>query len=474
MSKKKVVILGAGLCGLRAAVHLLENDFEVDVLEKDIQIGGLAKSHFLKGYIFDHGPHGFYSREEWINEEFKEIVGEGNYYYLEKWSQVHYKGQYFNHPLRLKDLASKMNIWTMVRAFFSFVKARIRVKLKNPPVISSEDFLVNQFGRVLYDEFFGPYTQKVWDIHPSDLDVDFARDRVPHINLWEVIKKLVFNIHKVRVTPSGRVATHDQHIFFYPKQGTYVISEAYANKVRNLNGNIHLSVTITKIDTEAKTVHYLFGDREQVLEYDYLISTIPLHSLFNLIHPRPEASVMNLLDSLQYRAIILVCLSVNKESVFGPFWIYYTNEFFNRISEYKKFSPEVVPPGKTGICLEIGCNVNDELYREKDENIYQRVLPDLKKLDLVQEEEIEDYVIIREPNAYPLYTVGYNDVLNRLFEYIESFGDMFTAGRQGRFSYINQDQAIKSGYEVAEGIVSKVKRKPMRTRLSKTTPAEME
>ena len=61
MTKKKapVAILGGGLTGLSAATELSETGINVEVLEKQSDVGGLAKG-FEHGYfIFDYGPHRF-------------------------------------------------------------------------------------------------------------------------------------------------------------------------------------------------------------------------------------------------------------------------------------------------------------------------------------------------------------------------------------------------------------------------------
>ena len=71
---KRVIVLGAGLAGLRAALRLVQQGYRVDVLEKLGEPGGMARSHERSGYVFDHGPHGFMSRDQWINDEFEEVV----------------------------------------------------------------------------------------------------------------------------------------------------------------------------------------------------------------------------------------------------------------------------------------------------------------------------------------------------------------------------------------------------------------
>ncbi len=56
MSQKKVIIIGAGLGGLSAAISLRQAGYEVEVFEKNAQIGGKLNVLKARGYTFDLGP----------------------------------------------------------------------------------------------------------------------------------------------------------------------------------------------------------------------------------------------------------------------------------------------------------------------------------------------------------------------------------------------------------------------------------
>ena len=53
---KKVVVIGAGLGGLSAAISLRQRGYEVAVYEKNGQIGGKLNLLRKQGYTFDLGP----------------------------------------------------------------------------------------------------------------------------------------------------------------------------------------------------------------------------------------------------------------------------------------------------------------------------------------------------------------------------------------------------------------------------------
>ena len=54
---KKVIVIGAGISGLTAAVYARRSGFEVVVLEKAGNPGGVSTSWCRKGYTFEGGVH---------------------------------------------------------------------------------------------------------------------------------------------------------------------------------------------------------------------------------------------------------------------------------------------------------------------------------------------------------------------------------------------------------------------------------
>ena len=250
-------------------------------------------------------------------------------------------------------------------------------------------------------------------------------------------------------TPSGRTPTHEIHRFYYPVSGAGALPLGYASRVAERRGRLRFHVQLEGIDWGDSRVCGSSAGRPFELNYDGLISTIPIDELVSLLRPAPPQKIAASAAALEYRATILVNLCVRKPEVMGPFWIYYTDRLFNRISEYRHFSADLVPDGRTGICLEITCRPGDELWRSDDAEIVQLCLPDLADLDLVTEDQIEDFLVIREANAYPIYHVGYREQSRQLLDWLENTPGIITAGRQGRFLYINQDAALLSGCEAA-------------------------
>ena len=57
MEKRSVVVIGAGIAGLSAAVYLQRSGFDVTICEQHRIPGGLSTSWSRKGYFFEGGMH---------------------------------------------------------------------------------------------------------------------------------------------------------------------------------------------------------------------------------------------------------------------------------------------------------------------------------------------------------------------------------------------------------------------------------
>ena len=55
----RVVVVGAGIAGLSAAIHAVSSGHHVVVLEKKAKIGGRGTSQNVDGYSLHYGPHLF-------------------------------------------------------------------------------------------------------------------------------------------------------------------------------------------------------------------------------------------------------------------------------------------------------------------------------------------------------------------------------------------------------------------------------
>ena len=69
--------------------------------------------------------------------------------------------------------------------------------------------------------------------------------------------------------------------------------------------------------------------------------------------------------------------------------------------------------------------------------------------------EVIDSLVLRVPNAYPIFEIGYDGDRRKICDYLRSFENLQVIGRGGKFQYFNMDHAMESGIAAADEIVAR-------------------
>ena len=301
---KKVLIIGAGPAGLSAARIISEQGFKVEVFEADLQVGGMSKSLEMFGQIVDIGPHRFFSKDTRLND-FWHAHTRGEYEKVSRLTRIFYNKKFFYYPLRGFDALFKLGFIESALCVLSYIKAKL-APFKGE---SFESWVANAFGYRLYSIFFKGYTEKLWGIKCSELDSDFAAQRIKGLNLYEAIKSAFFGgggkKHKTLVDE-----------FSYPKRGCGVVYENMREEILKLGGQVHCGVNVLGIITEGKRAVGIRTDKGEV-SGDIVISTAPFSDMVCSLEEL-DSGVRELAGGLKFRNTILVYVEVG-HSACGDF-----------------------------------------------------------------------------------------------------------------------------------------------------------
>jgi protoporphyrinogen oxidase len=156
-------------------------------------------------------------------------------------------------------------------------------------------------------------------------------------------------------------------------------------------------------------------------------------------------------------SIVFVYLKLDRPSVSPDSWVYLPEKHLtiHRIAEFKNFSPNCAPAGKTLICAEITCRRGDEMWRASTERLAEIAEKDLVKVGLIHPGQVIGAHVKKIPYAYPVYDLEYRKNLTPVMDFVRSLRGIQTTGRQGNFRYNNMDQSVemgrKMGIELATG-----------------------
>jgi len=214
----KVIVSGAGPAGLTAAYELTKNGQEVIVIEKDSQVGGIAKTINYKGYLFDLGGHRFFTKYPEVQKIWQEVLP-NDFLTRPRLSRIYYRGKFFYYPIKPFNALWNLGPLTASSSVFSYFKARLR---PYPNPASFEEWVVNQFGRQLFEIFFKTYTEKVWGIPCQQISADWAAQRIQGLSLITAV------LNAFGLTGKQKVRTLIDE-FQYPRRGPGQFWERWRN-----------------------------------------------------------------------------------------------------------------------------------------------------------------------------------------------------------------------------------------------------
>jgi hypothetical protein len=114
-----------------------------------------------------------------------------------------------------------------------------------------------------------------------------------------------------------------------------------------------------------------------------------------------------------------------------------------RVQNFKNWSPEMVPdPGMTCLGLEYFCFEGDGLWTMADKDLIDLGTREMAAIGLIDPSRVVDGTVVRMPKAYPVYDEGYEQALDVIRRYLDTFSNLQVAGRNGMHKYNNQDHSM--------------------------------
>jgi protoporphyrinogen oxidase len=455
VQKPKVVVLGAGPAGMSAAWRLTKLGYPVTVLERDGAVGGMGRTIKVGDYAVDFGPHTFHIRE---TPESKEILKTITPFFgedpltLVRGTRVLLRGKEYVYPLEMLQVLKGVSPFLSARIVFDYLVATLKSTFAPAKKEDSfEEWVVRNLGRTLYDLCFGIYSERVWGLPTSQISSKQAQ-RVAKLNL----KNIILRTLGIKADPATYFTK-----YFYPRKGISLLYEGMAQEVIAAGNQICLDSPAVRIERQgekASRVIYNVNGGEQSIDCDILLSTLPLPALVNMMSPSMPQPVIDHAARLRYRSLKLIYIALKRKQLTDYHWVYLLDDDFrvNRMSEQKNVSPDMVPPDRTVLCIELSLWKDEPLWTASDEEIYRIALKDLMKMGYgVTESEVESYYVTQIATAYPVYELNFEDHLIPVLEGVHEVRNLMTLGRHGLFLNNSMDDNVGLGFQIADHIEQK-------------------
>jgi protoporphyrinogen oxidase len=517
MTQRTAIIVGAGPAGLTAALELLRRGGRMPdgspairpiVIEADDSIGGISRTVQYKGNRMDIGGHRFFSKSDRVMQwwlDLMPIADEGAGHAVISYqnrhrsletlhahtqpdadpdlvmlvrsrrSRIYFLRRFFDYPITLTaDTVSKLGLLRTARVGTSYIVSRLH---QRRPEKSLEDFLINRFGRQLYQTFFQSYTEKVWGVRCSEISAEWGAQRIKGLSLTSAVGHFLRRTFSTRPRGADLAQKHTEtsliEQFLYPKHGPGQLWEHVAHLVGQQGGEVLTGWRVDRIQTDgsrrivATEAQNKSGERRR-FEANYCFSTMPVTELIralkeaNSTQPVP-ANVQEVADGLMYRDFITVGLLVDRLLVTEPdgsplkdTWIYVQEPdvLLGRLQIFNNWSPYMVAdPTKVWIGLEYFCYQKDPLWRMPDEEVQHFAVAELEKIGIIQATDVRDGHVVRVPKTYPAY-FGTYERFDEIREWLDPFKNLFLVGRNGMHKYNNQDHSMLTAMTAVDNILA--------------------
>jgi len=437
----KTVILGAGLCGLSAAYHL-EKQGEADyvILERNPEVGGLARTETCDGFSFDHSIHILYSRDAYVNDLICNKLLKDNIHMQARQSFCYTEGVFTEYPYQTNNFGLPPTV--IVENLMGLIEARISAPADRKPR-HFEEWIYRNFGKGIAEHFMVPYNRRLWAWDLKDMNYDWIADRVPMPEIRDVLQGAF--------RPPAKKFGPNQEFWYPVHGGIEALSQAFQRFIPP--DCLWLNTTVVAVDSARHEV--ILADGRHI-RYGRLISTIPLPLLVRFLGEKIPLPVQKSAGELYCNTVHTVNIGFDGTDI-GPLghmhWIYFPEDttIFHRVSVPGNFSSSMVPRGCSSLQLEISESIHYPCNRE---TLIERCLVDLIRVGILEDRDrkrVQVAQVVTLNPAYIIYDLKHQENIRTITMYLRQL-NIRSQGRFGEWEYLNMDQAIISGKRATEEI----------------------
>lgn len=422
-----VVILGAGLTGMSAALALQDRQIDHWVLERNPHVGGLASTVADSGYLFDRTGHLLHLRDPARHRRVLSLLEEPPLEVVRR-SLIYSEGVYTRYPYQSNTFGLPAE--TAYRCLSDFVRARFTQDKPRPR--NFEEYCRAHFGDSIAERFMLPYNRRLWGVEPSEVTTIWCDRFVPIPSVEDVLAGAVgYPLRELGYNATG----------LYPRHGIGELSCAMGRQLKSIG----LCSTARRIDAKARRVYF----NRDAIGYRALVSTLPLTALLSLLEDLP-ANVAAAARRLRCAPLYYLDVGLRRQPSIDMHWVYVPEDRFPfyRVGNYAAFSSLMAPPGGAGLYLELA----DRSAEPKLGQIWPSIESALLEMRLISSPGDVDFCRVRRIDfAYVIYDRHREQALATIQAYLESLG-ILSVGRYGGWNYSSMQDALEFGEQATDAL----------------------
>jgi len=439
----KVVILGGGLTGLTCAYELQKKKVDFILIEKEKELGGLCRSVKINDFIFDYTGHFLhFSHSDKFVEQYIKLLLKDNLIKIHRNAKIY--SQYATTNNKLIPFPFQANLSFLEpriskQCLYDLIIAQLRKKIYTE---NFKTWLIQNFGKSITKYFFEKYNTKLWKTSLEKITSLWAEKFVPLPDVEDILSRFIWGQQRKE---------YGYNVFFYyPKnEGIQSLIDSITTLIDKKN--IITDAEVAKIDYVKKKVLFLYKNEINSVDYDILISTIPLVEFIARSNLPKKCKVYA--KKLNYTSVLCFNIAVNKQIMKGVHWIYFPEEntIFYRIGFYHNINKNLVKNEYGSMYVEVSMKSNEKVDVVK---IYSDIVNQLIETKIIDsEKQILFYNLLKIPHAYVVYDKHREKVLPYIFNILNKH-KIYSIGRYGGWKYSYMTENIKDAVSTVEQILN--------------------
>jgi len=418
MGDKKILIVGSGISGISAA-QMLRDKFLLKICEKSDTLGGLIRCEEIDGYLYHKvGGHVFNSKIpkvlDWFWPHFDQ---ENEFISARRNSKILWNNRLIGYPI--EDYIYQMDekdVRNIIADWIELARNEMKDSLSYP---NFESFLKGKFGKTLYELYFKPYNQKIWQTDLSEIPMEWLEGKLPMPDMQNMLFHNLIHREETDTVHSSS---------FYPQKGG---SQFIINR---------LSEGLT-INTNHEITSFTFQDQHWIVNgesFDAIIYTGDVRKLPGAINLSLSPKLIADVQNLKSIGISNMLCQTDPTDIS---WLYISspNTKAHRIIYTGNLSSSNNKPGaRTSCVVEFSGNTS-----EAD------MLKEIKKLPGNLKPVSWNY----EPNAYIIHTNNSRETISILKSELTPY-HFYLLGRFAEWEYFNMDKCIESAINLTAHIIN--------------------
>ncbi len=418
----KYLIIGAGISGLSFA-GACGGDYLI--VEKEKEAGGLCRTIYQDGFVWDYAGHFFHFANPDIQSFFERQIRAEDMVQCEKKTNINYYNNLVDYPFQA-------NIHQLPKQEFIDCLYDLFHKNEKQEYDSFEEMLYGKFGKSITEKFLKPYNEKLYACDLNSLDSDAMGRFFPYVKPLEIIDNM----------KKGNVSTYNG-FFDYPKKGAKFFVDILLKDMKEKK--LLLNTSVKSVDLEKKTAY----TGEDEIHYEYLINTVSLKSFVKDILKNNDGRY-NLAEKLTCNKVLVFNLGFDKPALDRSIhWSYFPDKDINfyRVGYYSN----ILQTDQLSMYVEIGFKEDEEVDVKKQLDL---TMDSLRKSGIITGHQLISHNVLLINPAYVHITTSSMKEIQNFMKYLEDKG-AYSIGRYGKWTYCSIEDCMLEARELGKKLGAK-------------------